>query len=139
MTFARLTSRFGLAAQLDLEALAIAKASGYTDIACFRPNAEAGHFPREAAMAAEAARLGLRFHYAPMRDMSPTAAARQAVAASAEGDVRMLGYCKSGRRAAVAWLQAELEQGTPLADALDQARAAGHDLAGLASQFTGSD
>lgn len=108
MTFKSLTPDFSVSSQLTEEDLARAAAAGFTEIICNRPDAEEPEQPEAAAIAAAAARHGLGFTHIPVTSGSITdadiARMREALA-DASGPI--LGYCRSGTRAAMLWALAK--------------------------------
>src|SRR5271167_4100485 len=90
-------------AQLSLADVAEAKAAGFRSILCDRPDGEAADQPLFAAIAGEAARLGLESRYVPIVSGKMTdgdvAAFRAAVY---ELPKPILAYCGSGKRVTLA-------------------------------------
>lgn len=93
---------YAVAGQIAVADLAALKAQGFAAIVNSRPDGEGGaEQPTSAALAAEAARLGLAYVHIPIR---PGQADTRAEASRlrdflAPGRGRTLGFCRSGARA----------------------------------------
>src|SRR5271167_518690 len=113
-------------AQLSLADVAEAKVAGFRSILCDRPDGEAADQPLFAAIAGEAARLGLESRYVPIVSGKMTdgdvAAFRAAVS---ELPKPILAYCGSGKRVTLA---AEAAGLTAAASSLARQQAESHDI-----------
>jgi len=91
---------YAVRGQIALSDLSGIAAAGYRTVINNRPDGEEPGQPSSAQIAAEAARLGLTYHYIPVAKSGPTPADAQTLAAAlktAKGPA--LAYCRSGKRA----------------------------------------
>lgn len=118
--------------QIRPDEIARLKESGVTMIVNNRPDGEEPGQPRASEIEAAAESAGIAYRFVPIqRGIGPAdvECMREAIEA-AEG--KMLAFCRSGNRSALAWAVARREQGASL-DELQQAAArAGVDLAPVA-------
>ncbi len=118
--------------QIRPDEVARLKESGVTMIVNNRPDGEEPGQPRASEIEAAAEAAGIAYRFVPIqRGIGPAdvECMREAIEA-AEG--KMLAFCRSGNRSALAWAVARREQGASL-DELQQAAArAGVDLSPVA-------
>ena len=137
MSFKELSPTFSAAPQLSPEDVAQAAREGFKIIVCHRHDGEDSDQPSAAEMATMVARHGMRFVHIPVTPGDVKDADVAAfVKAIGDDDVRVLGYCKTGKRAASFWaLSQGGEQDT---DAIIKtAAAAGYDISELRSRIVG--
>ena len=120
----------------DMKAVADA---GFTAVVNNRPDGEAmfGQ-PKTADIKAAAEAAGLKFLDLPFS--GPRASPEQVRALAdllAEGDDRVVAYCKSGMRSALLWGAAAMANGRSLDEVLQGARRAGQELEPVADLMTG--
>jgi sulfide:quinone oxidoreductase len=136
MTFKRLSDSFSASPQLSAADVAAAAEAGFRTIIDNRPDAEEAGQPSAADMEAIAQRYGLAFAHIPVTtagaiDESDVARLRAALAKST-GPV--LGYCRTGTRAAMMWALSQVGETSP--EALLKAGAdAGFDLSAIKSRL----
>ncbi|MFN4015463.1 MAG: TIGR01244 family sulfur transferase [Reyranella sp.] len=109
-------------------------AAGFTAVVNNRPDGEAffGQ-PRTADMRAAAEAAGLQFLDLPFSGPRATPDQVRAFAdLLAEGDGRIVAFCKSGMRSALLWGAASLANGRSIDEVLRGARTAGQELSGVA-------
>ncbi|MFZ0209065.1 MAG: sulfur transferase domain-containing protein [Roseiarcus sp.] len=117
--------------QLSLADVAEVKAAGFRSILCDRPDGEAADQPLFAAIAGEAARLGLESRYVPIVSGKMTGGDVAAFgAAVAELPKPILAYCGSGKRVTLAAQAVGLSAGATVAAAVSPAKlqAERHDI-----------
>jgi sulfide:quinone oxidoreductase len=135
MTFKRLSASFAAAPQLSEADIASAAEAGFRTIIDNRPDAEEPGQPSSGEMAAIAERHGLAFVHIPVTpgDFTEADVARtKAALAKAPGPV--LGYCRSGARAATMWALAQVGEGSS-ERLLKVAADAGYDLSAIKSRL----
>ena len=101
LTVEQIAPGYAVRAQIMPDDLARLAAMGFRTVINSRPDGEEPGQPEAAELAAEARRLGLRYFHIPVAPSGPTEADAiklRAALASAPGPV--LGFCRSGRRAA---------------------------------------
>ncbi|MFN3517692.1 MAG: TIGR01244 family sulfur transferase [Novosphingobium sp.] len=92
---------YAVRGQIALPDLAELSKAGYRTIINNRPDGEEPGQPTSAEVAAEAARLGLAYHYIPVAKSGPTENDARALAAVlGKNPGPTLAFCRSGRRAA---------------------------------------
>ncbi len=102
-----LTSDYHVCPQLDPREVAAIAAAGYTTLICMRPDGEMFGQPAWAQVEAEARRHGLQAHYIPAQSGAVTPAqAAQLKQALAQAPGKVLAYCASGNRCAMAYRMA---------------------------------
>ena len=119
----------------DLKDLA---AQGIKTIFCHRPDGEGADQPNFAEIAQAAKKLKIKTHYLPVVSGKISEADVTAFAKLfKESKQPVLGYCRSGMRAASLWA---LSQGASLglAQTLEAGKQAGFDLSGLAQRIVGT-
>ena len=112
MTITPLDATLSISPQVCLKDLPQLCAAGFRCIVNNRPDGEATDQPTSAQLAAEAARLGLDYHYIPVVPSVVTdfdAVAFAKVLAGAQGPV--LAFCRSGARSTSLWKRARELQG----------------------------
>ena len=112
MNITPLDAKLAVSPQVRPEDLAQLRSAGFRCVINNRPDGEAPDQPASAQLAAEAARLGLDYHYIPVvpglaADSDALAFAK--VLASAEGPV--LAFCRSGARSTSLWKRGRELQG----------------------------
>ena len=119
--------------QIQPEDVAALKDQGVTLIVNNRPDGEDAGQPEGAAIEAAAAKAGIAYRHVPIaRGMGPSdiEAMREAIHSAAGG--KLLAFCRSGNRSALAWAVAKSEDGVSR-DELDRCAAgAGIDLGPVA-------
>ncbi len=136
MTFKRLSASFSASSQLSAADVASAAEAGFRAIIDNRPDAEDAGQPSAADMEAIAQRHGLAFAHIPVTTAgaiseSHIARMRDALAQS-PGPI--LGYCRTGTRAAMMWALSQVGEAAP--EALLKAGAdAGFDLGVIKSRL----
>lgn len=129
-----LDARTLVAPQIAVDSLAAYGDAGVVVVISHRPDDEDPGQPSAAEMADAAAAAGLRFVHAPVRGLPDAAAvtATAAVLAALEHHERVLMFCRSGARSAMAWALAMRSLGHGEPDQLrDAAARAGYDLSRL--------
>lgn len=138
MDIRRVTEDFAVAGQLLPEQLEAVAAQGYRSIICNRPDGEAPDQPNmvEIEQAAEAA--GLACRYLPVTsgkvaDYDVTGFARDLD----ELPGPVLAFCRTGNRSMTLWSMVQARRGASVDAVIEQARAAGFDMTGLARRLAG--
>lgn len=136
MTFKRLSASFSASLQLSAADVASAAEAGFRTIIDNRPDAEEAGQPSAADMEAIAQRHGLAFAHIPVTTVSAISesdiARMRATLAQSPGPV--LGYCRSGTRAATMWALSQVGE-TPSETLLKAAVDAGYDLSAVKSRL----
>jgi sulfide:quinone oxidoreductase len=135
MTFKRLSASFSASPQLTEADLVSAAEAGFRTIIDNRPDGEELGQPSAAEMEAIAKRHGLGFVYIPVTpgDFAEADVARtKAFLSEAPGPV--LGYCRSGARAATMWALAQVGDASS-ESLLKIAADAGYDLSAIKSRL----
>lgn len=131
MSFKQLTSTFSVAPQLSESDIIKAADNGFSAIIDARPDGEDAGQPAAAQIAALAQKYGLAFTHVPVTTGAITDADIAKFAAalkSAPGPV--LGYCRSGTRAAMLWALAQAGQ-MAAAGIFDAVASAGIDISSV--------
>lgn len=136
MTFKRLSASFSASPQLSAANVASAAEAGFRTIIDHRPDAEEAGQPSAAEMEAIAQRHGLAFAHIPVTTAGAIGegdiAQMRATLAQSPGPV--LGYCRSGTRAAMMWALSQVGEAPP--ETLLKAGAdAGFDLSAIKSRL----
>ena len=138
MKLANLAKGVLVADQILPEDLNDLAAQGIKTIFCYRPDGEGADQPNFAEIAQAAKKLKIKTHYLPVvsgkiSDADVTAFAEL----FKEAKQPLLGYCRSGMRAATLWA---LSQGANLglAQTLEAGKQAGFDLSGLSQRIVGT-
>ena len=101
----------GQIAPADVAAL---KADGVTMIVNNRPDGEDAGQPLAADIEAAAKAAGIDYRHIPIvRGMGPSDVDAMRGAIGEVGDGKMLAFCRSGNRSALAWAVARSEEGVP--------------------------
>lgn len=128
MTPKQITPDFSATTQIDAVDVAQAEAAGFKTIICTRPDGEEAAQPSAADVAQLAAALGMGFVHIPITPgLFGDADVRRMRKALDEAEGPVLGYCRSGTRAATLWALAEADRRSP-DDILALAERAGFDL-----------
>lgn len=131
-----ITERYAVSPQVAPQDVAVLKSEGFRSIICFRPDGEAPEQPEanlvaEAAKAADMAFVTIPVKAGTVPDDSQIQATRAALTSL---PTPIVGYCRSGTRAAQIWALAEAGS-RPASDILADAARAGIDLGGLKSRL----
>ena len=137
MTPKQITPSFSAATQMDAAAIAQASAAGFKTVVCARPDDEEADQPKAMEIAQLASALDMRFIHIPVTLGSITEADVKRMHETLDaGDGPVLGYCRSGTRAATLWALAEAGLRPP-ADIIALAAAAGFDVAPQRARLEG--
>ncbi|MFN7183782.1 MAG: TIGR01244 family sulfur transferase [Thermomonas haemolytica] len=102
-----ITPTYHVSPQLEPREIAAIAAAGYTTLVCMRPDGETFGQPAWAQIEAEARRHGLQVHYIPAQSGAVTPAqAAQLKQVLAQAPGKVLAYCASGNRCAIAYQMA---------------------------------
>ena len=118
--------------QIEPGDVAELKQQGVTLIVNNRPDGEDPGQPLAADIEAAAEAAGIAYRFVPItRGIGPSdvEAMREAIEAA---DGKLLAFCRSGNRSALAWAVARREQGASLEELQEAAAAAGVDLSPVA-------
>ena len=119
--------------QIAPEDVAALQAEGVTMIVNNRPDGEDEGQPAGADIEAAAKQAGIEYRYVPIRrGMGPSDVEAMQDAMRECGDGKMLAFCRSGNRSALAWAVARAEDGVPREELERCAAAAGIDLSPVA-------
>lgn len=138
MKLANLAKGILVADQILPEDLNDLAAQGIKTIFCHRPDGEGADQPNFAEIAQAAKKLKIKMHYLPVVSGKISDADVSAFAQLfKEAQQPVLGYCRSGMRAASLWA---LSQGASLglAPTLEAGKQAGFDLSGLTERIVGT-
>jgi uncharacterized protein (TIGR01244 family) len=106
---------------------------GVTMIVNHRPDGEEPGQPLSADIEAAAEQAGIEYRYDPIfRGIGPADVDSMQEAVRERGDGKLLMFCRSGNRSALAWAVAMAEEGVPRDELERCANAAGVDLAPVA-------
>lgn len=119
-----------LTRQMTVEDVAAAAAAGYVRIINNRPDAETSQADRGEAIAAACAAVGIDYVAIPCQPGRITSEMIAAEAEAIDAPGPVLGYCRSGTRAAMLWALAEAGQ-RPTDEILAATRAVGYDFSHL--------
>ncbi|WP_374282825.1 TIGR01244 family sulfur transferase [Novosphingobium sp.] len=101
LTVEQISPGYAVRAQITAGDLARLAAMGFRTVINSRPDGEEPGQPEAEELAAEAHRLGLTYHHIPVAPSGPTETeARKLRAALTTAPGPVLGFCRSGRRAA---------------------------------------
>ena len=104
MEITQISENFSTCDQLQADDLAQVGALGFRSLICVRPDGEAEGQPTFGEIQECAMAQGLQARYVPVQPSGATDANRVAFSqALAELPEPVLGYCRSGQRAAVLW------------------------------------
>lgn len=128
-----LDDRTFVAPQITLASLPAFAAQGVVSVMSHRPDGEDPGQPTAAEVQAAATEAGLRFVHAPVQGFPDQTAvtATGEVLASLGPDDKVLMFCRSGTRSAVAWALAMRAMGADAEDLRAAAADAGYDLSRL--------
>jgi uncharacterized protein (TIGR01244 family) len=129
----QLDERTSVSRQISPDEVADLQRHGVTMIVNNRPDHEDPGQPLGADIQAAARRAGVEYRYVPIiRGIGPSdvEAMRQAMRECEDG--KMLAFCRSGTRSALAWAVARAEEGVPREELERCAAAAGVDLTPVA-------
>lgn len=130
--FIQVTPDFAVSAQAVAEDFAAAKAAGFAQVVCNRPDGEETGQLSLAQAEAAAQAAGLSFTAIPITGM-PSSSQMEAMAAvleAAQGPI--LAYCRSGTRSITVWALAQAyRRASSAEDLVAAARRAGYDLSPL--------
>jgi uncharacterized protein (TIGR01244 family) len=130
--FTAVTDTFSVAPQLSADDVRAAAAAGFTLIVNNRPDGEMLGQPKGAELEAAAKDAGLAYAYLPvdMHGVTPNHTGGLERAIDDAPDGKTLAFCKSGVRSLLVWSYAEARFGKPVAQIIEEARAAGFDISG---------
>ena len=136
MTFRRLTASFSASPQLSGADVAAAAEAGFRTIVDYRPDGEDADQPSAADMEAIAQRHGLAFAHIPITTVGTISESdisrMRTTLTQSPGPV--LGYCRSGTRAATMWALSQVGE-TPPEALLKAAADAGYDLSAIKTRL----
>ena len=119
--------------QITPEDVAGIKKLGVTMIVNNRPDNEDEGQPTSAAIEAATKKAGMEYRHVPIvRGMGPADVEAMREALGAVGDGKLLAFCRSGNRSALAWAVAQSENGVPREELDRCADGAGFSLAPVA-------
>src|SRR5215210_1260718 len=122
-----------VAGQLAPEDLPALKEQGVTIVVNNRPDNEDPGQPLSAEMEAVARAAGLEYRHIPIRyGIGPSDVDDMRQALHATGDGKLLAFCRSGNRSALAWAVARAEDGVEPEELHRCAEAAGFNLGPVA-------
>jgi uncharacterized protein (TIGR01244 family) len=122
-----------IAGQLAPEDVPGLKDQGVTMLVNNRPDNEDAGQPLSVDMEAAARAAGIDYRHIPIRyGIGPADVDSMRDAMAAAGDGKLLAYCRSGNRSALAWAVARSEDGAKPEELHRQAEAAGFNLAPVA-------
>lgn len=128
----RLDEKTLIGGQIQPGDIARLREEGVTMIVNNRPDGEEPGQPAAADIEAAAEAAGIAYRFVPItRGIGPSdvEAMREAIEAA---DGKLLAFCRSGNRSALAWAVARREQGASLEELQEAASAAGIDLSPVA-------
>ncbi|HVY89789.1 MAG TPA: TIGR01244 family sulfur transferase [Hyphomonadaceae bacterium] len=123
----RVTDRFSVAPQLEIEDFETIRALGFRHLINNRPDGETPDQPSSAEQKAAAEKLGLSYVHAPFVGQP----SQEAVEAAAKAETGTLAYCRSGTRSVTAWAIAQATRGEKAEEIIRAAASAGYNLGGL--------
>ena len=129
----QLDDRTMVSGQLLPDQIAGLQAHGVTMLVNNRPDNEDAGQPLSVDMEAAARAAGIDYRHIPIRyGIGPADVDSMRDAMAAAGDGKLLAYCRSGNRSALAWAVARSEDGAKPEELHRQAEAAGFNLAPVA-------
>ena len=129
----QLDDRVLVSGQIAPEQVADLKRLGVLMIINNRPDHEDPDQPRGADIEAAAKEVGIEYRFVPIRrGMGPSDVEAMQEAMRECGDGKLLAFCRSGHRSALAWAVARAEEGVPRDELERCAAAAGIDLSPVA-------
>ena len=127
--YRQLDDRTLVSGQISPDDVARLKADGVTMIVNHRPDGEEPGQPLSADIEAAAEQAGIEFRYNPIaRGIGPSDVDAMQTALRDCGDGKLLAFCRSGNRSALAWAVARAEEGVPREELERCATGAGIDL-----------
>lgn len=136
MDIRQVTPGFAVAPQIDPADMEKLAAQGFACVICNRPDGEQQNQPDAAKMRAAAQAAGMEYHHIPVSGGEFPAEAVDAfrtIRTTATGPV--LAYCRTGTRSITLETLAN-PASLNASDLIEQARNAGYDLSGMASQLS---
>ena len=125
----QLDDQVSVSRQIAPEDVAQLKQQGVTMIVNNRPDGEDPGQPLGADIEAAAKQAGIDYRFVPIRrGMGPSDVEAMQEAIRGCGDGKLVAFCRSGHRSALAWAVARAEEGVPREDIERRAAAAGVDL-----------
>ena len=139
MKLANLAEGVLVADQILVDDLTALAAKGVKTITCHRPDGEGADQPNFEKISKAAKKLKIKAHYLPViaGKISDNDVAVYAQI-FAEAEKPMLGYCRSGMRAASLWALSQASS-VGLSAALSAGKNAGYDLSGLSERIAGAN
>ena len=137
MAHRSLTDSYAVSSQISVEDVPVFKVAGYSGIICLRPDGEEPGQPLAQEIANAAQAEGIDFAYIPVRSgtLPDDAQVREMRLALDRMHGSVLGYCRSGTRAAQIWALAKAGV-RPAEELLEIGHQAGVDLTVLGERFT---
>ena len=127
--FRRLTDSILASPQISIADLAEAKAQGVGLVINNRPEGESDDQVSGAEIESAARALGMDYVAIPVTHAGFSGPQIDAMAAAlANGEGKILAYCRSGTRSTLLWALAQASAGADLAEVTAQAEAAGYDV-----------
>ena len=109
------------------------KDQGVTMLVNNRPDNEDAGQPQSSEIETAAEAAGIEYRHIPIRyGMGPSDVEAMRDAIHATGDGKLLAFCRSGNRSALAWAVARAEDGVPADELYRRAEGAGINLAQVA-------
>jgi len=136
MDIRTLTPTFSVAPQITPAEVARLAADGFRAVICNRPDGEGADQPNFAEMERACQAAGLEAAHLPV-----TSGMVRDEDARAFGQLLdhlpkpVLAFCRTGTRSATLWSLSEAARGRPMPEILDLAKAAGHDMRGVARRI----
>ncbi len=135
--FRKLNDSISASPQITLDDVAAAAAQGFTAIVNNRPEGESDDQVAGADIEHAARAHGLSYVAIPVTHAGFSEPQVDAMAQALGGaDGPVLAYCRSGTRSTLLWALAEASRGADLHALSEQAKAAGYDLAPIATLMT---
>jgi uncharacterized protein (TIGR01244 family) len=124
----QLDDRIWVSGQVAPHEVAGLAAQGITVLVNNRPDGEEPDQPRAAEIEAAAERAGIDYHYIPIiRGIGPADVEAMEQAIRTTGDGRMLAFCRSGTRSALACALAHRQSGASADEVTERLARAGFD------------
>lgn len=131
-SFIAVTDAFYVAPQLSAADIRQAATDGFTLVVNNRPDGESPGQPTSEALAAAAREAGLAYVHLPVDagGITPVHTGGLETAMDDAPDGKTLAFCRSGMRSILVWSYAAARFGKPVDQIIDEAGAAGFDIAG---------